>query len=224
MLGAVALAWGLQGGAPEGPSSTWQQAWQERLLIQAAAAGDVVAVARLVQAGVRSYEVMNDALRVAETAPPSHFGDKKNKGRAEVAALLRSQGASVKYYAPRNRAPQRDQVWHERLVACDRRWADGLLGAAAEGHVQEVETRLQLGADVNVTGPPGLTALMIAAQEGHAGVVAALLRGDAAVDTESPKGNTAVDLAANQGHAECVRLLVRAGAKRREDRLSWWKR
>jgi len=72
---------------------------------------------------------------------------------------------------------------------------------------------LQSGADANLTGQDGTTALMLAASRGHVETVRLLLAAGADVQARSATGKTAIEMAAALKQAEVVSLLRGAGAK-----------
>jgi ankyrin repeat protein len=81
--------------------------------------------------------------------------------------------------------------------------------AASGGVLELVSALLDAGAEPNVVGKAGRSALIRAAGQGHAAVVRALL--DAGADARAEvDGAGASDWAARNGHAELAGLLARA--------------
>jgi ankyrin repeat protein len=91
-----------------------------------------------------------------------------------------------------------------------------LFKGAELGHIQDVRIALSYGADVNVKGTDGNTALMMASLGGYTEVVKLLLDKGAYVNVKVTVDNvdyTALKIAKVQGNKEIVELLEKAGAK-----------
>ena len=87
-----------------------------------------------------------------------------------------------------------------------------LMNAAVGGDVNAVKKLLNEGADVNVQGFNGWTALSEAAYGGHTKIVKLLIEKGADVNAESNKGHTALKYAFLNTQIE--ELLRNAGAKK----------
>ena len=71
---------------------------------------------------------------------------------------------------------------------------------------------LDRGADVNVEGSDGGTALMIASLQGHPSCISLLLDRGADVNAKTNNGATALMLASLHGHPSCISMLLDRGA------------
>ena len=94
-------------------------------------------------------------------------------------------------------------------------WAgpnEDLIQAANVGNLEGERGALRAGADVNVKGNDGDTALRAAAWNGHANVIPLLLRAGADVNSKDMYGGTALMYAADMGYANVIPLLLQAGA------------
>lgn len=81
-------------------------------------------------------------------------------------------------------------------------------------HTGSAKALLEHGADVNVKGNDGSTALMLAASAGDSEIVRDLLRQGADVSGRfTETGKTALMLAREKGHSEIVELLEAARPK-----------
>jgi ankyrin repeat protein len=98
--------------------------------------------------------------------------------------------------------------------------SDRLLEAASGGNLAAVEEALEQGADVNVRGQFGDTALNLAAEHGHRQVVELLLAKDADVDNVGGADKTPIMNAAFAGNVGIVRLLLEKGARVTDDLLA----
>lgn len=85
--------------------------------------------------------------------------------------------------------------------------------AAGEGRLNAVRYLLDEGADVNLTGGNGSTALTEATYYGHLPVIKELLLRGANVNVVSTDG-TPLDIAINRNHVEVIDLLKHYGARR----------
>jgi len=92
--------------------------------------------------------------------------------------------------------------------------ADGetLLGAAEADHSAAAHAALAAGADPDVRGPDGTTAIMYAAYHGDAELVAALIEAGADVTLTNTFGTSAITEAAITGDAAILEVLLAAGA------------
>jgi len=86
------------------------------------------------------------------------------------------------------------------------------MAAAGNGHERMAELLLRLGAEVNLKGSRGRTALFFAAAGGHARAIELLLQHGAEINLQNSDGNTALMCAAFNGHPATVLRLLRAGA------------
>lgn len=97
-------------------------------------------------------------------------------------------------------------------VAISNETESTLTSAARKGDIGEVESLLRDGADPNLDGGQGWTALMEAAEHGHTDVARLLLDAKADPNLSNNIGRTALMIAASQGHAKIARLLIDHGA------------
>lgn len=79
--------------------------------------------------------------------------------------------------------------------------------AATRGNIQEIETLVQAGANVNQRGEHGYTPLHNAVEQNHLHVVVFLLENGADASARNDAGDTPLALAGDLGAAELVRLL-----------------
>ncbi len=86
-----------------------------------------------------------------------------------------------------------------------------LLSCAKEGHIDCVESLLQLGISPDFKSKTGRnagrTALLLASWDGHTDVIRLLLEHGANPDIQTDHGETAKIKAIEEGHADVVRLL-----------------
>src|SRR5688500_15738084 len=87
-----------------------------------------------------------------------------------------------------------------------------LLDAAERGDRAAVTRLLSKGADPNVPGPDGTTAVMYAASNGDVELVRALIKAGANVKLKNQLGTTAITEAAILGSAPVIDALLKAGA------------
>ena len=80
------------------------------------------------------------------------------------------------------------------------------------GHIEVVTLLLKQKANVNATGPKGVTAITAAAMMGHTEVVKVLAQSGADINVCDTTKQNALTLAAHGGHLETVRLLLECGA------------
>ena len=78
--------------------------------------------------------------------------------------------------------------------------------------ITEIRALIKAGADVNVKGTDGRTALWVAAWKGHAEIVKLLLESKADVNAANIYSATALILASHNGHTEIVKTLLEAKA------------
>ena len=78
--------------------------------------------------------------------------------------------------------------------------------------VEEKKNTALTGANLDVQGQYGDTALIITASKGHTEIVMALVGAGANLDVQDEDGDTALILAASKGHTEIVKALAGAGA------------
>lgn len=102
------------------------------------------------------------------------------------------------------------QPW--QATSPDHRYT-ALMFAAAQGHVEVVESLISGGAQLDPTDVLGRNALMIAVQRGHIGVAEVLLDNQANVNVTDQGSMTALMLAAAAGHSEMVDVLIKRGAR-----------
>src|SRR5215831_6961346 len=100
-------------------------------------------------------------------------------------------------------------------VPTDRHALPHLWQIAADGNVEQLETILSLGANINAFNPSGLTALMVAAYHGRSEMVKALIENGADVNAADGDGLTAATMADKAGYNEIVRVLGGNPVKRR---------
>ena len=82
--------------------------------------------------------------------------------------------------------------------------------AAADGDDATVELLLSRGADINLAGKSGETALMLAAKNDRQTTVILLLKKGANVNAKTKQGNTARDIAKRHGHLFVSDMLADA--------------
>ena len=154
-------------------------------LVDAAAAGDVAAIAQFLADGVDVNE------RDGDGDTPLHMAA-FSAGGVAVEALL-AAGADPNARAGNEHTP--------------------LFHAADQGNLEAVAALLSAGADVNARSADGFTPLFYAVDKGGLEVVSALLAAGADVNAQDRDGDTPVDHAVNEGHA-AVAAALRAGGGR----------
>ena len=109
-------------------------------------------------------------------------------------------------------AEEKGDVGLVRLLESDLEKTD-LSYASKGGNLENVETLIEQGADVNEADDQGYTALMKAAQEGRVDVVETLLESGADVSARANSFDkeTALLVAAKHGHTDVVRVLIEKG-------------
>jgi len=153
---------------------------EEQALMEAAFAGNLEEVRRLVLEGTR-VDVIDEERRT-----PLMFA--AFNGHAPVGEYLLDAGAEID--------------------AKDSSGRTALMYAASGPFVETVGLLLKRGAEVNVQGTlEGFTPLMTAAAEGLTDVVRLLLGAGADRDIKDVDGDTALSFARQNGHAEVVALL-----------------
>ncbi|MDO4751506.1 MAG: ankyrin repeat domain-containing protein [Akkermansia sp.] len=111
--------------------------------------------------------------------------------------------------APANK----DEVLIITELHTDHSFTPGAIIICAEkGNMEEVETLLKNGADINAQDEIGYTPLMAACVAGKTDMVRYLIQTGAEVNKTNSLKETALMLAAQNGHAEAVKLLLAAGA------------
>jgi ankyrin repeat protein len=184
-LGVLAIAgWGerAERSSAGGPSPAED-------LVEAAGAGDVATVRRLLAAGA-DVDAQDAGGRTAVTA--AALGE-----HLEVARLLIAAGADV---------DAQDMERNNALLACGQ-----------TGNLPMLRAVLAAGPDLRRTNRYGGTALLPAAERGHVGVVRELMPTGIAIDHVNRLGWTALLEAVILGdggppHRQIVRMLLDAGA------------
>ena len=181
----------LLGAAPVMAQSVQPSMSPEALeLHQAAFAGDLAAVRRLVSAGT--------PVDVADPEKHTPLMWAAFNGHTAVAGYLFESGAD--------------------LGAKDESGRTALMYAASGPFAETVKLLLEKGAAVNVQGTlEGFTALMTAAAEGHVEVVRLLLLRGADPTLKDEDGDTARSFAIQKGHPEVAALLDDPPSLRTED-------
>ena len=100
--------------------------------------------------------------------------------------------------------------WGGLALAQDKN--EELINAAARMDLNDVETFIRDGADVNARDKRGRTALMQASTRGSLEVAALLLKSGADVNAKDSNGGTALLAASGRGGLEVVKLLLENGA------------
>jgi len=185
---------------------------QEELLDEAVRAGDVDAVARLLDEGVDVNALDTDAyqtplMTALELRELEIFlrlvragADPTGEGTG-----IKTSGENAISVAARQGSPWALRVLLEaraRQADLDRALMLGCANAAV------VRVALEAGAHVNAKGRRGETPLICAASAGAAEAVSALLEAGANVDATSEQGRTASEVAKLKGFDEIVALLV----------------
>ena len=87
-----------------------------------------------------------------------------------------------------------------------------LLSHTLEEDIDNVQSLIQAGVDVNVQDENGMTALMIASQTGHLQLAEELIRAKADMDIKNKLGDTALICATKEKRTNCVKKLLEFGA------------
>jgi ankyrin repeat protein len=164
-------------------------------LYQAARAGKVVTLRRLLKAGadVNGSARGRDSVLGYAVGSGTPLMAAAEGGHTEACRLLRDAGARVNVHNANGSTP--------------------LMHAAAPGHLAVVRLLLDAGANVDATDRDRRTALLVAAWAGHAEVVGALLAAGADPNHKGKANGTSVlHWAAWQRHHEVVRRLLKSGA------------
>lgn len=115
------------------------------------------------------------------------------RDRAEPPSLRQSWAASPK--------PQRK---NEQMTS--------LLEASATGHVEQLRSLIEEGADLSVTTADGNNALWLASASGSLEAIQQLIDAGVEIDHRNPDGGTALIYASSAGKADVVALLLKHGA------------
>lgn len=89
-----------------------------------------------------------------------------------------------------------------------------LICAAQNDHAKSAAFLIEEGADVDVQGVSGSTAIMYAAENGNDQIITMLYEADADLDAQDTSGHTALMRAASQGAHRTVEMLLLLGANR----------
>ena len=158
---------------------------EELALFEAAYAGKLVDVERLVAAGT-SVDAVD-----AESRTPMMFA--AFNGHRQVVSFLLTRGANVD--------------------SKDISGRTGLMYASSGPYIETVEVLLDAGAEVNIQGSlEGFTPLMTAAAEGQVEIVRLLLERGADPTLKDVDGDTALSFAQQEGHTAVVEILEKSPA------------
>ena len=173
-------------------------------LLDAAEAGDLDSVKKLIDAGVPVNGIGDDQ------STPLHFA--AQEGHVDVAKLLIKKGADINAKDDINQTPvDRARFWkQEKIIALLE--SSSIHEAAKEGNLNIVIQQLDSGADVNLANESGDTPLTYAAFMGHLEIVDLLIEKGAQVNVKGLAGWTPVHLAAQRGHKKIIELLIEKGA------------
>lgn len=171
--------------------------------------GNAAMIARFLDAGADPNAVLPGGETMLMTAART--------GKADAVRLLLTRGADVN-----GREPRRGQ--------------HALMWAAAEGHVEVIETLIEAGADFRTPLDSGFTPLLFAIRQGRTPAVKALLKAGADINQAvAVKGNlrlpsgerplrtgmTPLHLAVANGHLELAAELLEAGADPNSDLMGY---
>ena len=99
------------------------------------------------------------------------------------------------------------------MDAKDAKFGDtALIRAVKAGHIDEVKSLLNKGANKELTDKWGRTPLIWAARSNYIECLSALIEAGAALDTLDKYGQTAYNWAASSGHDSCAQALLDADA------------
>jgi hypothetical protein len=188
----------------------------EIALVEAAQAGDLEQVRKLLELGTSPDRVISYGSALAHAA---------GEGPAPVVAFLLESGADIeggKGLSPLACAAWKGQDEIVRLLIG--RGADieadtggpgtALFQASAEGHLSTVRLLLELGAAVDAKTEKRATPLLVATADSHFDVVVQLIEAGADLNCTDRSGDTALHHAAHNGSAGIIEALVKAGADR----------
>ncbi len=204
------------------PSATPVHAVHSEAMANAARAGDVGRVRRLLAAGVPADAVdghgvsalmwaimrgRDRTMRVLLQAGADPNRPFRDRVTAVAAAVGTGSVRALEILASAHRldvAGRLEQLGGETLVYMATRQGDGA--------VPMVRLLLKLGADPNVPGCADQLPLWIAARSGSLRLIEVLLAGGARLNGVDPLGQTALMAASDAGRLEAARLLLRHGA------------
>jgi ankyrin repeat protein len=190
---------------PTGNQSDTVDNSAELSLIEAAEAGELEVVEKLLGSGVDVNEQSDDQSTALHLAA--------QEGHVEVARRLIEAGADINAKDDIDQTPgDRARFWKQDKVL-ELLDSNSILEAAREGDLQTVLAQLESGVDVNHANASGDTALTYAAFMGHAEVVALLIEKEVNVNASGLAGWTALHLAAQRGHEKIVEQLIAKGAE-----------
>ncbi len=120
----------------------------------------------------------------------------------------------IAYDFPESPAEGHEGRWRELYKTYWKEAEEKLLLCAIKGHLECVESKLQLGIDPNSQDEGGQTALSLASYWGRVDIVRMLLDHGANPNLQNVDSQTALDLAYRRGHVDTVELLLEHGARR----------
>lgn len=201
---------GCGGGSPDQSKPTGNRSdtvdnTAELSLIEAAEAGELEVVEKLLGSGVDVNEQADDQSTALHLAA--------QEGHVDVARRLIEAGADINAKDDIDQTPgDRARFWKQDKVL-ELLDSNSILEAARQGDLQTVLAQLESGVDVNHANASGDTALTYAAFMGHAEVVALLIKKEANVNASGLAGWTALHLAAQRGHEKIVEQFIAKGAE-----------
>jgi hypothetical protein len=105
----------------------------------------------------------------------------------------------------------RDAKEEDSYMESLNRMKESLLWAAAQGgNVQDCESLLKIGADVNWTSTDGDTCLLAASRRGHLETIVMLIKNKADVNAVGRDGQTALHICSRRGDIDAVRHLLKS--------------
>ncbi|MBD50837.1 MAG: hypothetical protein CMB08_02815 [Euryarchaeota archaeon] len=190
------------GEVPDKPSTKASNETQD--MLDAAEAGDLDAVKKLIDAGVPVNGVGDDQ------STPLHFA--AQEGHVDLAKLLIEKGADINAKDDIDQTPvDRARFWkQEKIIALLEK--SSIHEAAREGNLNIVIQQLDSGADINLANENGDTPLTYAAFMGHLEIVSLLIEKGAKVNAKGLAGWTPLHLASQRGHKKITELLIEKGA------------